>query len=431
MNAPREEMACQVCLAPLNTLGMPPTYVHPAHLATDGHNPTPVPVSRLDTVHRSCDFCGDPYPIWTLHGGNVSAIAVSPTAGLVQNFGHAWAACAACHTHIDDGRHDKVVDRAARALGLSDHPQARQRVEELHRAFLDARLPGRTLITTTAWPATTITAAEVPKVRDRLSRLYRSPDELPAALRIAEARAEIAAGLDQSHLYWIDNDFTDLAEHAAAQLPDVPFDRDLLPSTNGLIIWARPVTRRQLTAASWTDTNEGWHLVLYRTIGAGLDGKPLQRLREQVGWLAPMSAAHVPRQHLITGDRPAEALVATWLLTAQKAAEITTAGVNKAVAKAYARAKRPIPEVRIVHIRGRRPTPPPVRRATADGTELAQTSRFWVSGHWRNQAHGPGRSLRRPVYIHPFLRGPDDAPIKLSTTVRMLSSRRPKPDGRE
>lgn len=430
MSAAQEEMACQVCLAPLNTLGIPPTYVHPAHLATDGHDPNPVPVSRLDTVRRSCDFCGDPYPTWTLHSGEVTALAVGPTAGLIQNFGHAWAACATCHTHIDDGRHDKLADHAARTLGLSDHPQARQRVEELHLAFLDAQLPGRTLITTTAWPATTITAAEVPKVRDRLTRFYRGNNQLPAALGITKTRAEIATGLDRSHLYWIDNDFTELADHAAAQLPDTPISRDALPSTDGLLIWARPLRPRQLAAASWTATNNGLHLVHYRTIGAGLQPRPLQRLREQVGWLAPMSTTRLGEQETIGNDHPSAALVATWLLITQKAAEVATARPDRAVARAYARMNRPTPEVRIVRIRGRH-LPSAQGPSTSGDPQGSQTRRFWVSGHWRNQAHGPRRSLRRPVYIHPFLKGPDDAPIALSTTVRMLSAGHPELKDRE
>jgi hypothetical protein len=32
-------------------------------------------------------------------------------------------------------------------------------------------------------------------------------------------------------------------------------------------------------------------------------------------------------------------------------------------------------------------------------------SRFTVSGHWRNQAHGPGRTERRPTWIKPFWKG--------------------------
>ncbi|MER5337975.1 hypothetical protein [Micromonospora sp. NPDC002717] len=425
--AAREEMACRICLSPLNTIGTPPTYMHPIQLDTDGHEPVPVPVSQLDTVRRTCDFCGDPYPTWTLLGGEVSAVAIGTTGGLVQNFGDAWAACATCQTYIDDGSNNKVVDRAAQALGLGKDSQARERIEQLHLAFLDARVPSRTLITTTAWPATTLAARDLPKVRDRLARFYRGNDGLPGALAATDARQQIAVGLDRSRLFWIDSDFTDLAEYAAGKLPDVTISRDLMPSTDGLLVWSRPATSRQITAASWTANRDGWQLVNYRTIGGGLDGKPLQRLREHVGWLAPMSTAQVREQHVLPGDHQAAALIATWLLIAQQAAEVTTAEIDKAVRKTYVRTNRPAPEVRIIRIRAKSTTPTSIRSAPGDSGR-PQTNRFWVSGHWRNQPYGPGRALRRPVYINPFLRGPDDAPIKIGTTVRMLSSRKPKPE---
>lgn len=431
MTAAREDMACQICLSPLNTLGTPPTYVHPIQLATDGHEPVPVPVSQLDTVHRTCDFCGDPYPTWTLLGGEVAAVAIGEAGGLVQDFGDAWAACATCQTYIDDGSNEKVVDRAVQALGLGDNPQARARIEQLHLAFLTARVPGRTLITTTAWPATAISARELPKVRDRLARFYLGPDGLPVALAATGQRQQIAVGLDRSRLFWIDSDFTDLAEYAAGKLPDVTISRDLMPSTDGLLVWSRPATSRQITAASWTANSDGWQLVNYRTVGGGLDGKPLQRLREHVGWLAPMSTLQVHEQHVLPGDHPAKALLAAWLLIGQQAAEVTKADVDKAVRKTYARTNRPAPEVRIVRIRADFSTTPTSTRSAPGDSGRSQTNRFWVSGHWRNQPHGPNSALRRPVYINPFLRGPDDAPIKLSTTVRILGSRRPKPEDHE
>lgn len=34
-----------------------------------------------------------------------------------------------------------------------------------------------------------------------------------------------------------------------------------------------------------------------------------------------------------------------------------------------------------------------------------------VSGHWRNQPHGPGKTLRKLIFIAPFWRGPEDAPV--------------------
>ncbi|MFE9658407.1 hypothetical protein, partial [Micromonospora sp. NPDC006431] len=59
MTATRQEMACQICLAPLNTLGTPPTYVHPIQLATDGHEPVPVQRRSVRAVAGSSRVVGD------------------------------------------------------------------------------------------------------------------------------------------------------------------------------------------------------------------------------------------------------------------------------------------------------------------------------------------------------------------------------------
>lgn len=73
----------------------------------------------------------------------------------------------------------------------------------------------------------------------------------------------------------------------------------------------------------------------------------------------------------------------------------------------------------------RRPAPagtPPVvvvdlRRSVAQGmadvaeAEHTYQHRWIVRGHWRNQPHGPGRAERRRVYIAPYVKGPDGAPL--------------------
>jgi hypothetical protein len=40
------------------------------------------------------------------------------------------------------------------------------------------------------------------------------------------------------------------------------------------------------------------------------------------------------------------------------------------------------------------------------------TARQDVSGHFKLQAHGPSRSLRRLIWVNAYERGPDDAPVK-------------------
>jgi hypothetical protein len=63
-------------------------------------------------------------------------------------------------------------------------------------------------------------------------------------------RAAAADELDRSTLYRIDPDFTDLATHAAAQLPDTTAGTTHPPATSGLLIWARPVPAHDLKGAS-------------------------------------------------------------------------------------------------------------------------------------------------------------------------------------
>jgi len=44
------------------------------------------------------------------------------------------------------------------------------------------------------------------------------------------------------------------------------------------------------------------------------------------------------------------------------------------------------------------------------GTPSVQTL---VAGHWKRQAHGPGRTERRIIHVQPYWRGPIDAPVSI------------------
>lgn len=50
------------------------------------------------------------------------------------------------------------------------------------------------------------------------------------------------------------------------------------------------------------------------------------------------------------------------------------------------------------------------KRATGGGSPTVQ---FFVRGHWRNQAHGPGRSLRKQIRIEGFWKGPEEGRVLL------------------
>jgi hypothetical protein len=58
--------------------------------------------------------------------------------------------------------------------------------------------------------------------------------------------------------------------------------------------------------------------------------------------------------------------------------------------------------------------------APAEGTaEHVEWSHRWlVSGHWRWQRVGVGRTERRLTYVRPHVKGPDDKPLVVPETVR-------------
>lgn len=47
------------------------------------------------------------------------------------------------------------------------------------------------------------------------------------------------------------------------------------------------------------------------------------------------------------------------------------------------------------------------------------TSRWWVRGHWRQQAWGPGRAFRKPVFIAPHTAGNPDADVDERPSVQV------------
>jgi hypothetical protein len=64
-----------------------------------------------------------------------------------------------------------------------------------------------------------------------------------------------------------------------------------------------------------------------------------------------------------------------------------------------------------------------LRRAMAasegDAQRVALAHRFIVRGHWRWQAHGEGRALRRRQWIQPFWKGPENVVEALSRTYEV------------
>ena len=82
------------------------------------------------------------------------------------------------------------------------------------------------------------------------------------------------------------------------------------------------------------------------------------------------------------------------------------------IRRQYTRKKQTAPTIRMVKLRGiekldehREPAEPGNRNSKFD-------HRWVVSGHWRQQACGPNHSRRRPLYIAPYVKGPEDGELR-------------------
>lgn len=422
-----QDMACAACGYALNAIddGNHIHYEHPV-APHPSHDPAPVPANSLPEVYRRCHFCSNAEPVWMYRTPVIEAQSVGGTSSITQAYSTRWHACLRCAQAIDHHDSEELTRRSIAVMGWHAHSVHAELLAAIHRAIVMAHEPGRTLLTTSRWSPATVKAATLPKLRDRLAGLYRGPVGLPRPLHDPILRTTLADGLDQAHLYWIDPEFTTLVTEVYADLPESAITERIVPSTSGLLVWATPADdRHQVAAASWTPRPDGWHIVSYRSIGADLPADLMETVRHDIGWLIPIHVATLARDTVTNGDDPIAALVTTWLLLAQQLAETAPAPIDPPIRKAYARAHRPPPEVRLVRIKPKHHGAPTTATSTRiSGSRATPDHRYWVSGHQRNQAYGPGRSLRKTIDIDPFLKGPEDKPIKASTTVRILGSAR-------
>ncbi len=103
------------------------------------------------------------------------------------------------------------------------------------------------------------------------------------------------------------------------------------------------------------------------------------------------------------------------LLAQEGIASRTVERADRPVARRTQRAgiDRDLSDVQVVRLR--RPHTEGTGEGSTSGREWAH--RWIVDGHWRWQACGPRHSERRLIYVGPYVKGPDDKPLKPRTKV--------------
>ncbi|MFD4547234.1 hypothetical protein [Streptomyces sp. NPDC058466] len=282
----------------------------------------------------------------------------------------------------------------------------------------------------------TLRPSQLPKVRRQTLRHLRS-DGYP--LR-ADTGADMAAGLDAlastievGDLFWVQQDMAALAMHAGEQLAAARWATADRPSPCGLLYWQGGVghidsygVQVPVEACAWGPHRGEMLLWLLmsrdRLVGEVAQARPdLTLLTEEIPPLVPVYGATLP-----VTDEPfpmaeidsllptpvVAALASAWLIMQQPLLiDRTRERADKPTARAYSRDNLPAPEVSVVDLR-RQYTPQDQDPGEGGGSHYK--FRWIVSGHWRNQAYGPGQSLRRQTWVPSHVKGPKGAPL-LST----------------
>lgn len=256
-------------------------------------------------------------------------------------------------------------------------------------------------------------------------RLERMQSKLAAEMEIMKAETR---AIGDAEMFWVARDMVDTALDAAATLPEWT-PTLACPTPNGLLCWAKPAGTVPFGPRLTATTAVPWDAVWWWMRPDGmLHMSPSSRFTKHPDLIAPFQvntplwSAHTividptqPRTEEANGTEAAHPFVsvvgAAWLLMGQPAVTETRAIADTTAAP---RSNVGTPEIAppppVTLIDMRRPQRAPHDPSEATG-ERQYNRRWWVGGHWRQQACGPNRSQRKPIYVAPYIKGPEDKPL--------------------
>jgi len=226
----------------------------------------------------------------------------------------------------------------------------------------------------------------------------------------------------ESALFWVTRDMTRVAMDASTDIPPwVP--ATTIPASSGLLIWAEPLPRLcwygvkdlpmvTADAVQWVRTEGFVDIdILTRTDQLVAEGHldtpgrrgPFVKVR---GVVLPADEP-TPVDQYVPAAEPGliAALGATWTLM-----QIPTVATPRQVTGAGGSGRQWQNQQRTVSIIDLRRLEHRDSNAT-DSAGRAYRHRWYVRGHWREQAYGPRQTLRRPTWIPGYIKGPPGAPL--------------------
>jgi len=256
---------------------------------------------------------------------------------------------------------------------------------------------------------------------------------------------QMVAHVVNADVFTVTPELCEVISGACATLPPEPLQEDDPFCDNGFVYLERPhvVPLVDLLEGRPDDAIDGkptrdlaiwgwaWKIrpIVHGFFGSGPQTKPgvayndYQRIN---GVLAPVDRGGWPftESWSIDTDKhdtsvhPAKAhgrrwLLAFWRLVKQRIIMPTEVRAPRHVRRATAKAGKEISTVKVIRLRrlDRRKSTP------ADEPQHVEWSHRWcVEGHWREQWY-PTKGRHERIWIHPYIKGPDDKPLVVKDTV--------------
>ena len=241
-----------------------------------------------------------------------------------------------------------------------------------------------------------------------------------------------AEAAEQATLYWATAGQTRLAAAAARTLPEWSAG-EAIPCPHGLMLFEEPIatvprhhaepntptvpvdgimwSRQDSHLLAWWMSRSARHLSPeYRPFFGGHAVWPLNYFIVNID-----DAGHA--EVLDAGGQYARELLqvlgSLWLLIGQERVSTTTQVETPHSPNTDGAGTPGVPEAESVIVIDVHRAQPAASEAAPGREQPVYRHRWWVEGHWRQQACGPNHSERRPIFIPPHVKGPDGMPFKL------------------
>lgn len=275
---------------------------------------------------------------------------------------------------------------------------------------------------------------------------------------------DIWSTLGRTRLYWASADMTALAVAASRTIPAFDWRREARPAASGLLYLDEGIApetnplsgprekatadgvdqafEQMVAALSWWPTGDALTVTAWASKTVFIKQFKANGGNDHVAsQLADFSPPLIPVEAIdVATDGPqgiAAALAETgpilrtplavlqtaWCLMTQPAIiDETEQSVDKTLRRQLRRnpkVSRPDDPITLVDVRKAYIPGQGDESTETDAAGRTYRHRWVVSGHWRNQAHGPARQKRKRIWVPAYVKGPDGAPILATERVNV------------